>query len=118
MATFRLSALARADVSAIATTSGERWGAEASRRYLRLIAEALWRIADDPHGLGTRDRADVLAGIRSLALRQLREVAGRLKVKRPVHVLYYRVARDAVVEVVRVMHERMDPGRHLDVDDG
>ncbi len=38
--------------------------------------------------------------------------------KGPVHVLYYRLGRDGVVEVVRVMHDRMDPGRHLDADDG
>jgi toxin ParE1/3/4 len=34
-------------------------------------------------------------------------------VRKPVHVLYYRVAADGVIEIVRVLHERMDPGRHL-----
>jgi toxin ParE1/3/4 len=31
-----------------------------------------------------------------------------------VHVLYYRVADDGVIEIVRVLHDRMDPRRHLD----
>lgn len=36
-------------------------------------------------------------------------------VKRPIHVLYYRVAQKGVIEIVRVLHERMEPSRHLDV---
>jgi toxin ParE1/3/4 len=36
------------------------------------------------------------------------------KVRRPVHVIYYRLARDGVIEIVRVLHERMEPSRHLD----
>ena len=36
------------------------------------------------------------------------------KVRRPVHVLYYRVAKKGVIEIVRVLHERMEPSRHLD----
>jgi hypothetical protein len=32
----------------------------------------------------------------------------------PVHVLYYRVAQKGVIEIVRVLHERMEPSRHLD----
>jgi toxin ParE1/3/4 len=36
------------------------------------------------------------------------------KVRRPVHVLYYRVAQGGAIEIVRVLHERMEPSRHLD----
>ena len=36
------------------------------------------------------------------------------KVRRPVHVLYYRVAEEGVIEIIRVLHERMEPSRHLD----
>ena len=28
--------------------------------------------------------------------------------------LYYRVAQDGVIEIVRVLHERMEPRRRLD----
>ena len=28
--------------------------------------------------------------------------------------LYYRVAEEGVIEIVRVLHERMEPSRHLD----
>jgi toxin ParE1/3/4 len=29
------------------------------------------------------------------------------------HVIYYRVIQPELVEIVRVMHERMEPSRHL-----
>lgn len=32
----------------------------------------------------------------------------------PVHVLYYRVAEVGVIEIIRGLHERMDPSRHFD----
>jgi toxin ParE1/3/4 len=30
-----------------------------------------------------------------------------------VHVLYYRVLAPGLIEIVRVLHERMEPSRHL-----
>jgi toxin ParE1/3/4 len=41
-------------------------------------------------------------------------VGDTAKVRRPVHVLYYRIAQEGVIEIVRVLHEKMDPSRHLD----
>ena len=41
-------------------------------------------------------------------------LAATAKVRRPVHVLYYRVGDEGVIEIVRVLHEKMDPSRHLD----
>jgi toxin ParE1/3/4 len=35
------------------------------------------------------------------------------KVAHPVHVLYYRMLASDLIEIVRVLHERMDPNRHL-----
>jgi toxin ParE1/3/4 len=35
------------------------------------------------------------------------------RVRGPVHVLYYRVVRPDLVEIVRVLHERMEPSRHI-----
>jgi len=30
-----------------------------------------------------------------------------------VHVLYYRTAAPGLIEIVRVLHERMEPSRHI-----
>jgi toxin ParE1/3/4 len=32
-----------------------------------------------------------------------------------VHVVFYRVAHPDLIEVIRVLHERMEPSRHLGI---
>jgi toxin ParE1/3/4 len=47
-------------------------------------------------------------------MRYARRSSEDAKVRRPVHVLYYRVAEEGVIEIVRLLHERMDPSRHVE----
>jgi toxin ParE1/3/4 len=35
------------------------------------------------------------------------------RVRQPVHILFYRVVRPGLVDIVRVLHERMETSRHL-----
>lgn len=112
MARFRLSSLARTDLAQILAVSAERWGLEGRRRYAALLAAAMRKAAAHPDGMATRDRADLSRGVRSLHLRHVRSGDGE-RVKQPVHVLFYRVVRRDLVEIVRVLHERMEPSRHL-----
>jgi toxin ParE1/3/4 len=112
VARFRVSQLAEADLAQILKTSAERWGADGQRRYAKLLAAAMRKLAADPQGPTTRSRNDLLPGIRSFHIHHARRGA-RSKVRSPVHVLYYRVEVTGVIEVVRVLHERMEPSRHL-----
>jgi toxin ParE1/3/4 len=114
MARFRLSSLARSDVAQILTVSAERWGQEGRRRYATLLAAAMRKVAAQPDGAATRDRAELSRGVRSLHLRHARVGGDEAKVKQPAHVLFYRVVRPGLVEIVRVLHARMEPIRHLD----
>ena len=114
MARFRLARPAQIDLANILATSGERWGAEGEQRYATVLAAAMRQVADDPEGPLTKKRTELRAGIRSFHLRHAPRSADAAKVRRPVHVLYYRVAQDGVIEIVRVLHEKMDPSRHLD----
>lgn len=107
----RLSGPAQDDLRTLLAASLERWGEEGRSRYARLVARALRKVADDPHGPRTKDRPELSPGMRSLHLRHARARSG---VRAPVHVIYYRRAADDIVEVVRVLHERMDPESHLD----
>lgn len=113
MARFRLSSLARADLAQVLAASAERWGLEGSRRYAVLVAAAMRKVAAQPDGAATRDCAALSRGIRSLHLRHARVGDGEMRVRQPVHVLFYRVVRPGLVEIVRVLHERMEPSRHL-----
>jgi toxin ParE1/3/4 len=113
MARFRLSRLAQADLARILATSAERWGIEGRQRYAAMLATAMRKVAVDPEGPTTRARAELATGLRSLHLQYARAEAAKAKVRRPVHILYYRVITPELIEIVRVLHERMDPGRHL-----
>lgn len=110
MARFRLSALAEDDVRQLLSMSLERWGTDGQQRYARLLATAFMAIARNPAGPSTRDRAALVPGLRSFHLRSSREKSG---VTAPVHLVYFRIAKRDVVEIVRVLHERMDPTAHL-----
>jgi toxin ParE1/3/4 len=72
------------------------------------------QVADEPEGPVTKKRPELRSGIRSFHVRYTRRSAEGAGVRKPVHVLYYRVAQEGVIEIVRVLHERMDPSRHLD----
>jgi toxin ParE1/3/4 len=113
MARFRLSRLAQADLARILATSAERWGIEGRRRYAAMLAAAMRKAAADPEGPTTRARAELAPRLRSLHLQYARAEASKARVRRPVHVLYYQVIAPGLIEIVRVLHERMDPDRHL-----
>src|SRR5262245_28762631 len=117
MARFRLSLLAQADLSNILATSAERWGTETKRRYSLTLAAAMRRVAADPEGPATRNCANLLPGSRSFHIRHARVDQGD-KVRRPVHVLYYRSVRTGLVEIARILHERMEPSGHLGREEG
>jgi len=113
MARFRLPLLARADIARILATSAEQWGLEGRRRYAAILAAGMRKVAAEPDGPTTRDRTDLFEGVRSFHLRNARAPVAKAKVKRPAHVLYYRGVQPGLVEIARVLHERMEPRRHV-----
>ena len=114
MARFRLAGAAEADLANILAASAERWGTEGRHRYAILLTAAMRKIATDPEGPLTRPREELLPGLRSFHLRHAREDAPSAKVRNPVHVLYYRAIQPGLIEIIRVLHERMEPSRHFD----
>ena len=114
MARFRLARPAQIDLANILATSGERWGAEGRRRYAAILAAAMRQVAAEPHGPLTKRRPNLRSSVRSFHVRYTRRSAEDAAVRRPVYVLYHRVAQEGVIEIVRVLHEGMEPSRHLD----
>src|SRR5258708_6526252 len=113
MARYRLARRAEVDISHILSTSDENWGIAGRRRYAALLTHAIRRVAAQPEGGATRARDELAPGMRSFHVRQVRQADPGTHVRRPVHVLYYRVIRPGLIEIVRVLHERMEPSRHL-----
>ena len=71
------------------------------------------KVAIEPEGPATRDRRELLPSIRSFHIRHARGDNQDAKVSRPAHIVYYRVIHPGLVEIVRVLHERMEPSRHV-----
>ena len=113
MARFRLAQPAQNDLANILETSAERRGNEGRRRYAILLAAAMRIVAANPEGPLTQARHELSPGLRSFHLRHARVDAPQAEVKKPVHVLYYRAIQPGVIEIVRVLHERMEPSRHF-----
>jgi len=113
VALVRLSGPARRDIAAILRASEAGFGAAARGRYQPLLAVSLRRIAAEPLAVPTQEREELGAGVRSLHIRHCRDVSGAGAVAAPVHVIFYRLGPPGVVEVARVLHERMEPERHV-----
>ena len=108
MARYRLSGPAKADITSLLLTSALRFGAEARKRYSTLLVASLRRIAADPYGLLTRDQGQIIEGLRSFHIRHGRRESTAATVASPVHVIFFRTVGPDEIEVLRVLHERMD----------
>jgi toxin ParE1/3/4 len=93
---FVLKPRAQADLDEIWNYTAERWGLDQAETYARRLWKSIQALADTP-SLG-RECDEVRAGYRQYP-------SGS-------HVLFYRLMKDRV-EVVRILHERMDYERHI-----
>ncbi len=114
MADVRLSAAAEQDVVRLLVYTRERFGELARLRYEALLTSGLQHIAADPERPGSLARPELGLGVRSYHLRHCRDQARISEgiVRRPRHLLLYRVTRPDVVGIGRILHDAMDLGRH------
>lgn len=94
-------------------SSQTRHGRDARLRCRGLLSAAMRRIAADPQGRKTSDQGELLAGLRGFPIRHSRNQSREVPLGEPVHVIFYRVVEPGLVEIVRVLHERMEPKRHM-----
>jgi toxin ParE1/3/4 len=92
----RLSRQAVADWREIGRFTQMRWGIAQRRKYLAKMEATLRLLAQNPE-MGMQ-REELLPGYRSMRI-------GR-------HIAYYRHAPGGI-EVIRILHERMDAALHL-----
>ena len=97
MSRYLLSPAAQADLEEIWDYTAERWDVDQAEEYMRGLQHAIKRAATNPR-VGRRCD-EIRPGYRKLA-------AGS-------HTLYYRLSADGNVDVVRILHQRMDVDRHL-----
>lgn len=115
MPQYRISDAARSDIVDILRHSQVEYGDPARRRYQALILTALQSIASTPQCIGSQQRNELAPGLRSYHLNYARQQAKQSEgtVKSPRHIVFYRVANDQVIEIVRLLHEAMEVRMHL-----
>lgn len=96
MSTYRLTPAAQRDLSSIWDYTREQWGENQAETYVLEVRNAIERIAELPDRGQAVD--EIRAGYRRYAI-------GR-------HLIYFIARRDGV-DVIRILHQRMDPTRHL-----
>ena len=96
MREIRKRARAETDLIEIWVYTYERWGEEQAEGYLAQLEEGINQLRRFPEQGRRRD--DVRKGYRSLRIHR--------------HTVYYTVTASSI-QIIRVLHEKMDPGRQL-----
>ena len=101
----RLGAAAELDFANIVKWTTENFGARQSRVCQNTLVPAIGELAEGPDVAGSKARDEIMPGLRTVHVAR----HGR----RGSHFLMYRVAPKTTIEIVRILHDRMDPQRHL-----
>lgn len=91
-----IAPVAKNDLKDIYLYGLQQWGQAQSESYLSTLKNQFWLLTQQPL-MGT-ERPDLLPDTRSLPIEN--------------HTLFYRVTANRV-EIIRVLHGRQDPQRHL-----
>ena len=101
----RLGAAAELDFANIVKWTAENFGARQARVYRDTLLQAIRELANGPDVAGSNARSDIVSGLRILHVAR----HGR----RGSHFLMYWTTAERTIEVVRILHERMDFQRHI-----
>jgi toxin ParE1/3/4 len=103
-----LSSAAEADLRQIVRWTRRRFGAAQATAYGRLLRDGLNALEAGPNIIGARRRDEIGVGYRTLHIARNR--------RRARHFILFRVvgsAEERIIRVVRILHDAMDPARHL-----
>ena len=90
------SPLAKSDLKGIWHYSFNKWGEDQADKYLLQLDAGMQGLTSNPN-IG-KSREKVRKGYRSIQINR--------------HVIYYRL-KGKIIDIVRVLHERMIPEKHL-----
>ena len=97
MGTFTLTNKAKADLKSVATYTQRKWGKNQRGIYLKQFDDAFHLLADTPD-VGTK--CDFI----KLGYRKFPNIS---------HVIFYRTINDTQIEIIRILHKRMDVEKNL-----
>jgi toxin ParE1/3/4 len=101
----RLSAAAELDFANILKWTTENFGARQTRIYRDTLVRAIGELANGPDVVGSKQRDEIMAGLRTFHIARHGQ--------RGSHFLLYRIVEGRIIEIGRILHDRMDIQRHL-----
>ncbi len=105
----RLGAAAEVDFANILKWTTENFGPRQARVYRNTLVQAIGELAHSPEVAGSKARNEIAPGLRTLHIAR--------RGRRGSHFLMYRVAPESTIEIVRILHDRMDLQRHIPTDE-
>ncbi|MEH2489565.1 type II toxin-antitoxin system RelE/ParE family toxin [Bradyrhizobium sp. AZCC 2230] len=105
----RLGAAAEVDFANILKWTTENFGPRQARVYRDILVQAIGELANGPEVAGSKTRDEIAPGLRTLHIVR--------RGRRGSHFLMYRVAPESTIEIVRILHDRMDLQRHIPTDE-
>src|SRR6266567_8887860 len=96
----RLGAFAELDFANILKWTTENFGGQQSRIYRDTLVRAIGELANGPDVAGSKARDEIMPGLRTLHVARHGRPGS--------HFLMYRVAPKTTIEIVRILHDRMD----------
>jgi toxin ParE1/3/4 len=105
----RLGATAEVDFANILKWTTENFGPRQAHVYWDTLLQAIGELANGPEVAGSQIRDEIAPGLRTLHVARRR--------RRGSHFLMYRVAPETTIEIVRILHHRMDFQRHIPTDE-
>ncbi len=94
---FHLTVKAKADFKDIGRYTHKKWGREQRNLYLQQLDEAFHQLSQDPKK--GRDCAEIREGYQKYRIGK--------------HFIFYRLINPQHIEIVRILHERMNVEKHL-----
>jgi toxin ParE1/3/4 len=94
---YKLSRAAAIDLESIYSDTAERWSLAQAEEYLEFIFKGIAFLEQNP--FSGKDRSELQTGYRSAVVKS--------------HVIFYRIQSPRLIEIIRILHEKMDVGSQL-----
>jgi toxin ParE1/3/4 len=104
---YEISPVAQRQIAYILGLSEANFGERACLRYRALIQAAIEDLAAAPTRIGTAPVPELPGGYRTDHLMHSRRRGRKILVKKPRHMIVFRVTDESVLEVVAFLHDRM-----------
>jgi toxin ParE1/3/4 len=105
-----LSAAAELDFANILDWTTDNFGVQQSQIYRGALVQTIKELAAGPDVVGSKALDEIVRGLRTLHIAR--------RGRRGSHFLIYRATAERTIEIVRILHDKMDIQRHVSSDPG